>query len=319
MDNPGEPSWTVLGNRNLVSWVHEVQIPLQEGRGSRRHVPPQEALWQNRGQSASYSFFTASNQQNRSGQDDQFTWPKSGQTWPDNLPVQPQNSKHETGRVDPFAERRANLRNHLARARRWQQLISSGKAENAADIAAMENLSRARVSQVTKLLNLIPEILEEIDDPNRSGPIPTERQLRVIAKVGSTDRQLTQFARLVKNAHDSLENVPEVFRHKRTRQKGLQHLFERARILKRLFDSGRYTRLKELADEVGLSAERIGQLLNLNDIAPDLQEKLDVPFANLPEGFTSAHLRRLAAQRDHGAQRKLFKDLVKEAGGSSKR
>jgi hypothetical protein len=53
-------------------------------------------------------------------------------------------------------------------ARRWQDMIDKGEVKNASQIAADQRLTRARVSQVMKLLQLAPEIIEYIDDVDRS-------------------------------------------------------------------------------------------------------------------------------------------------------
>ena len=82
---------------------------------------------------------------------------------------------------DPWASRRAALRGHLARARDFARRIETGRVENAADLAGREGLTRARVSQLLRLLKLSPVILADIEDVEGTGPVPTEAELRKLA------------------------------------------------------------------------------------------------------------------------------------------
>jgi hypothetical protein len=87
----------------------------------------------------------------------------------------------------------------LALAHRFEQLVDSGEIRDYADIARLGRVSRARVSQILKLLALAPSIQEYILFlPPR---IPgcrriTERDLRKLLKEVRWDRQRQMFARL---------------------------------------------------------------------------------------------------------------------------
>jgi len=74
----------------------------------------------------------------------------------------------------------------LALAIRFDQLVSDGVVANYAELARLGRVSRARVTQIANLLNLAPDIQEEIlfRDAAESGREPiTEREVRPIATV----------------------------------------------------------------------------------------------------------------------------------------
>lgn len=212
--------------------------------------------------------------------------------------------------MDPYLERRDSLRRHITRAREWSEAIRHGQVENAATIAARENLSRARVSQLMNLLTLAPVILEEICDPQNSGPVPTEYALRKLTQVRAEAIQLARYRRLVEESHQPAAERARAFGRSRVRRHGFQHLFEQARQLKAMCETGQFVSLRELGMAVGLCAERVGQVLNLLGLAPDLISKLDVPAEQQP-GLSSLQLRELSRIRDFGAQRERFSAIVR--------
>jgi len=65
--------------------------------------------------------------------------------------------------VDPWAGALARVRAQLDRARQWQAWIDEDPERCAADLARRQKLSRARVSQVLKLLTLDATILADLD------------------------------------------------------------------------------------------------------------------------------------------------------------
>jgi hypothetical protein len=71
----------------------------------------------------------------------------------------------------------------LRKAIEWQGLLESGDAENQADIARRERISRARVTQVMGMLRLAPEIRAKIltSPGTLHRRTVTERMLRPIA------------------------------------------------------------------------------------------------------------------------------------------
>jgi len=71
-------------------------------------------------------------------------------------------------------------RNPISLAQEWQEAITNGKYSCPADLARHLGISRARATQVLRLLKLCPEVLDlvaSLGDPLPS-PVITERSLR---------------------------------------------------------------------------------------------------------------------------------------------
>ena len=85
------------------------------------------------------------------------------------------------------------------KALEYQKMLSMGVAKNKAEIARIEGISRARVTQILDLLKLAPEIqnylmtIEDRKDPK----ILTERRLRKIAKINNHKLQIKKFQELL--------------------------------------------------------------------------------------------------------------------------
>ncbi len=97
-----------------------------------------------------------------------------------------------TGRVPRVAQ-------WLALAHKIDGMVRSGEITDLAEAAQRLNLTRARVTQITNLLLLAPQIQEAIIDlplvTNGRDPI-TERQLRPIAAEPHWNRQLEIWRRI---------------------------------------------------------------------------------------------------------------------------
>jgi len=80
------------------------------------------------------------------------------------------------------SKRPTTYRNPIALAKEWQAALESGECVSEADLACRLCVSRARVSQVLRLLRLSSEALDRIaalGDP-LAEPILTERKLRPV-------------------------------------------------------------------------------------------------------------------------------------------
>ncbi len=78
-------------------------------------------------------------------------------------------------------------------------MLSMGVAKNKAEIARIEGVSRARVTQILNLINLVPEIrnyLKFTTDQNDLKTL-TERRLRKIAKIKNHKIQIEKFKELL--------------------------------------------------------------------------------------------------------------------------
>ncbi len=82
--------------------------------------------------------------------------------------------------LDPPRERIPRVARLLALAHRWNDLIHAGAIRNRAELARLVGVSRARISQVMRLLDLAPDIQEAVLDGKIDGP-GAERALRTLA------------------------------------------------------------------------------------------------------------------------------------------
>ncbi len=209
---------------------------------------------------------------------------------------------------DPWASRRAALRGHLARARDFARRIETGRVENAADLAGREGLTRARVSQLLRLLKLSPVILADIEDVEGTGPVPTEAELRKLAGTKTPERQEYEYRRLC--GAEAAGRPPGAPVRGRPHQRGLQHLFERARRYHALLDAGEYRSLNELGRAEGVTGNRIAQVLRLLQLDPEIIAQVDVRAEDLPPGVTDRRLRQVAKLRTREEQMAAWETLV---------
>src|SRR5580698_6712442 len=107
------------------------------------------------------------------------------------LPVRPR--RHECGkRGEPDSVSDAGSRSRVPRITRlmalaikFQDMVDRGEVRDYADLARLGYVTRARITQIMNLLNLAPDIQEEIltlDDSVKSATL-AERQIRSITKI----------------------------------------------------------------------------------------------------------------------------------------
>ena len=100
------------------------------------------------------------------------------------------------------------FRNPIQLAREWQNALDSGQVASKAALASRLGISRARVTQVLRLLRLAPvaeAMILSLGDPMRE-PIVTERTLRGIVSLPSVQHE----ARVAK----ALAGDPRLAQHK---------------------------------------------------------------------------------------------------------
>ncbi len=174
-----------------------------------------------------------------------------------------------------------------------------GQVKNASAIAEAEGVTRARVCQLLRLLRLAPEVLADLDDVEGTGAVPSEAKLRRLARFEVHEEQLAEYQDLVE-AEQTPKKVRQLYR------RGFQHLFAEGRKLAAILEAGEARSYQDLGRQVGLSGDRVGQLVRLTGLDPSIIEVLDVPAEDLPAGVTKKLLRKLAAEPDVAAQRRML-------------
>ena len=206
--------------------------------------------------------------------------------------------------VDPWSTTRAQLE----KAREYQLRLDAGEVESRAALARAEGTSRARVTQVMRLLDLAPAIRERIERDRSSGQGLAQTALRRIAMLGNHQDQVEAFEQALGEQPSSSDrsqprNAP--------RPRGFQHLFDRARRYRAMLDADPQLSLKALGDLEGITGTRVGQVLALLHLAPEIVAVLDVPGGEVPAGIRYVEVRKLARVRDRGEQLRRFWELVR--------
>jgi hypothetical protein len=216
---------------------------------------------------------------------------------------------------DPWTARLERVRDTLDRARRIQAWVDAREGRTHADAARWERVSRARISQIVKLLKLAPEIIEDIERPGRVGKVPGELELRQLA--GLERKQQVQRYRDLLDLDEKLRPLPRS-RQSRARDAGIQargrglaHHLARARHLRALVDSGRYSSISALAREEGISRSRVTHLLNLLDLHPAILAAIDVPLEQEPP-VNEFDLRGIAVHLDKQRQLREWRALLRK-------
>lgn len=171
----------------LARWV--VDIPVPEDLGASASLPPGRRL-QGRTPVPREGEGTGRARRARRGVEPKALpspgFGPSGRADPSRAPSPDAGPPHPWG-----------LREHLARARRWEAQLASGQVASRADVARAEGLTRARVTQVMNLLKLAPEILAVMEAAPEQVAILGERAIRDLVQVGSPERQVERFRLLL--------------------------------------------------------------------------------------------------------------------------
>ena len=293
------------GDKNhaaLTTWVVEVDLPPHPGFGLRRPPPSWEALRPHRRGAW------------RVSDPDADAISEKRATGSGNAP---RETRHEP--EAPWAGRRASLRGHIARARSFRSDIDRAVVKNAAEIATRESLTRARVSQLLRLLDLAPDILADLEDTAGTCWVPSEAALRKLAGIRTPERQVAEYRRLCAAEEASRASRKGRRGKGRPPQRGLQHLFERARRYHAMLESGEARSLEAIGRAEGVTGRRIAQIVALLQLAPEIIEAVDVPVEELPAGVTERKLRAVVKLRTREEQVAAWEGLVGgEAVGTPK-
>ncbi len=278
----------------LHTWVVEAPLPPHPGFGLRKPRPPEANLRPRNGRPslAGHAQSPASTEKNACGTAESLA-----------------GHACRTDADDPWGDRRSSLRGHLARARRFDRMIQTGEAANAAEVSRMEGLTRARVSQLLGLLRLVPAILDDLDDQEGTGPVPTEGALRKLSMLPAA-RQPSQYRKLIeaeerRGRPKHKANGPPPRNREHLPRRGFSHLLDQARHYQAILDAGAVRSLQEIAQREGVSASRVGQILGLLQLAPDIVDLVDQPVKH-KKPITHRELLRIARLPDHADQRRAF-------------
>ena len=185
--------------------------------------------------------------------------------------------------------------------------------ESAAELARDEGLTRARVSQLMRLLRLAPAIQAEIDDVGSERAMLKEKALRKLPSLPSPEAQVERFAELLATVEAQRSGGGVGLAERGVRRRGFQHLFEQGRRCAALLDEGEAESYAAVGEREGVSADRVGQLLLLLHLAPGIIEMVDVPAQDVPRGVTELELRRIARLREPSEQWRAFHSMMDES------
>ena len=206
---------------------------------------------------------------------------------------------------DEWAGRLSRIRATLDKARRWQAWLDAEEGRKACEIAKREGVTKARVSQVLRLLKLAPEIVADLDRPGRTGVVPGESDLRQLTKHPRAEQ-----VRLYREQTGQPIACADG-RRGGARAKGFQHLFARARRYRELLETGEALSMMDIARAEGITGARVSDLLYLTTLAPEIVTELDQPLGRAPR-ITDRDLRKIARVRDLGEQVRRFRSVVGE-------
>ncbi len=263
-----------------------MELVAKPGKSPRRHRPPEEVLRRVRHDQAQG---TTSRAAGHAGTEDSGDDPGCGPS--------EDAAGHGCG-PDPWEQARQRVVAHLDRAARYRAWLDEDPTRTAAQLAQREGLSRARVSQTLRLVELPPQLVTDLRRSDRTGPVPTEKELREIARMANRWNAMERYQKLV-GQDPEVAPVP-----RGPRQRGFRHELERARQFQAMLDSGEHDSVASIGRAVGLSAQRVGQLLDLLQLAPDILAVLDVPPERLPATLTQRAIRDIARLRGRDEQRR---------------
>ncbi len=206
--------------------------------------------------------------------------------------------------IDPWADARERVRGHLRRACRWRDELLATPGLTVAALAEREAVPAARVSEATSLLRLPTVVLQDLADPASDQPVPTVKALQEVSKLRDPRVQVARFEALRREigsgGNGRRKNMP--------RQQGFQHVLAKARQYQAWLDQGVHRSLRSLGAAEGITVSRVGLVLDLLTLAPEILAAIDVPAGRAPK-VTHAELRGIAKVKDKEAQLARFDEL----------
>jgi len=132
------------------------------------------------------------------------------------IPLRPRRRPHDHGAGKPLANRAPppripRIARLMALARHVEELVRSGTVGSYAAAARLGRVSRARMSQILGLLNLAPDLQEQLlflEHPARGRPAPVLRQVLIVAAALDWDEQRRRWRKLQRATRQSRAAVP---------------------------------------------------------------------------------------------------------------
>src|SRR5262245_56854278 len=116
-----------------------------------------------------------------------------------------------TQATEACARRIPRIARLMALARHIEELVRSGTVGSYAAAARLGRVSRARISQILGLLNLAPDIQEQLlflEHPARGRPAPVLRQVLTVAAALDWDEQRRRWRQLQRATRQCRAAVP---------------------------------------------------------------------------------------------------------------
>ena len=198
-------------------------------------------------------------------------------------------------------------------------MIDGAVVRNAAEIARREKITRARVCQLMRLLQLAPDVLSDLEDVEGTGPVPSEARLRKLAGMKTPERQVAEYERLCAAERTNTTPATRPRQSGRPPQRGFQPLFDRARRYHAMLESGEARSLEAVGRGEGVTGVRIGQIVALLHLAPAIIDLVDLPVAEMTVSVSERQLRRVAKVRGQREQVAAWRRLLatgSKGGGS---
>jgi uncharacterized protein (DUF2384 family) len=200
--------------------------------------------------------------------------------------------------VGAWTGARRTIREAIDRAQRYAKTLRTRSTLTRAQLGEEEGVSETRVTQVLGLLRLDRTIVAHAADLGLDQPVPTMKDLIAISRLPSGRQQVERYVALCATLAGQRVGDAEL-----PKQRGLQHLFRQARIWQEAIDAGRYRSVSELARAAGVCHARVGKVMDLLRLTPDVQQALDVEPDVLPPGITQKEAMRIARMTTAEEQR----------------
>jgi hypothetical protein len=124
-------------------------------------------------------------------------------------PMQAHDAKSRRDSTAPA--RVSRIARLMAIARHIEELVRSGSVESYAAAARLGRISRARMSQIIGLLNLAPDLQEQLlflEAPSRGRSAPVLRQVLIVAAALDWDEQRRRWRKLQRGTKQRRAAVP---------------------------------------------------------------------------------------------------------------